>query len=72
VIGILLSGGLDDGTAGLLAIKDRGGLAVVQAPSDAELSSMPQSAIDHVAVDYVVPVADIPELLKTLVLQVSH
>lgn len=71
VIGVVLSGGLNDGTAGLLAIKERGGLAVVQAPADAEHPSMPKSAIEHVRVDFIVPAADVPELLATLVLQVS-
>lgn len=71
VIGIVLSGSLDDGTAGLLAIKDSGGQTVVQAPTDAEHPSMPESAINHVLVDYVLPVADMPALLETLVLQLS-
>jgi two-component system chemotaxis response regulator CheB len=51
VIGVVLSGSLDDGTAGLWQIKDRQGLAFVQDPDDAAHRSMPDSAIEHVAVD---------------------
>jgi two-component system chemotaxis response regulator CheB len=53
VIGVLLSGVLDDGTAGLCAVKEHGGLAFVQAPREAMHASMPESAIRHVAVDAV-------------------
>jgi two-component system, chemotaxis family, protein-glutamate methylesterase/glutaminase len=53
VIGVILSGRLDDGTAGLQAIKACGGLAVVQDPGDAEEPGMPASAIDNVAVDHI-------------------
>jgi two-component system, chemotaxis family, protein-glutamate methylesterase/glutaminase len=65
-IGVVLSGALDDGTSGLWTIKHRGGLAVVQDPNDADISSMPENAIREVDVDHIVPVADMPELLVRL------
>lgn len=67
VIGVVLSGALNDGTSGLWAIKDRGGVAIVQDPDDALVSSMPLSAIENVHVDYQVPVSEIADLLVRLV-----
>jgi len=52
-IGVILSGSLDDGTAGLWAIKQHGGAALVQDPDDALFEGMPASAIENVAVDFV-------------------
>ena len=66
VIGVVLSGNLDDGTAGLLSIKQHGGVAVVQAPETAMYPGMPRSAIDHVPVDYVVPLEQMPAVLAEL------
>lgn len=66
VTGVVLSGGLDDGTAGLWTIKQWGGTAIVQDPGDAQVSSMPQSAIRSVAVDFVAPAAAIAPLLVQL------
>jgi len=53
LIGMLLSGANADGTEGLKRIKELGGLVVVQNPSEASVSYMPQQALDDVQVDYV-------------------
>jgi two-component system chemotaxis response regulator CheB len=66
VIGIVLSGNLNDGTAGLLSIKQHGGIAVVQDPDTAMYPGMPQSAIDHVPVDHVAPLDQMSALLVEL------
>jgi two-component system chemotaxis response regulator CheB len=66
VIGVVLSGALDDGTAGLWRIKHSGGIAVVQDPGDAEVPSMPENAMRQVKVDYSVPLADMAALLVKL------
>lgn len=66
VIGVVLSGVLDDGAVGLGIIKSLGGIAIVQDPGEAAFPGMPQSAIDHVDVDYVLPVAEIPRTLASL------
>jgi two-component system chemotaxis response regulator CheB len=66
VVGIVLSGNLNDGTAGLLRIKQRGGLAMVQDPETALYQGMPRSAIEHVAVDHVLPVEEISALVAKL------
>ena len=68
-IGVVLSGNLDDGTSGLLAIKRRGGIAVVQDPGEAMFPSMPQSAIDHVNVDHIVKLDRMGTLLEELAQQ---
>ena len=67
VIGVVLSGMLDDGTAGLQAIKARGGLALVQDPADALFPGMPDSALENVAVDHYAAAADLAALLAELV-----
>jgi two-component system, chemotaxis family, protein-glutamate methylesterase/glutaminase len=66
VVAVVLSGALDDGTAGLWTVKHRGGVAVVQDPLDAEVPSMPENALREVAVDYTVPVAEMADLLVRL------
>src|SRR4051812_18934534 len=67
VVGIVLSGALDDGSAGLSAIKMRGGLAVVQHPEDALFASMPNNAMAYVAVDHVLSADDIGLRLRELI-----
>jgi len=67
VIGVVLSGSLDDGTAGLIAIKIRGGVAVVQEPAEAFSSEMPRNAMRYLDVDHVKPAAKIGPLLVRLV-----
>lgn len=67
VIGVVLTGNLDDGTAGMLAVKSAGGVAVVQHPDDARYDGMPTSVVRHVEVDHVVPLAEMAALLARLV-----
>lgn len=66
VISVVLSGVLDDGTAGALAVRQRGGVSVVQDPSDAMFPGMPESAIAHGAVDHLVAAKDLGDLLSRL------
>lgn len=67
VVGVILSGMLDDGTAGLAAIKQRGGIAVVQDPADALFAAMPANALRRVkGVDYSPPLDEIAPLLVQL------
>lgn len=66
VVGIVLSGLLHDGTAGLIEIKERGGMAIVQDPREAAVPCMPQSAIKHVAVDHILSSADMAHVLFEL------
>lgn len=66
VVGVVLSGYLDCGTAGMMSIKARGGLSVVQDPSSAQASDMPRSVISKVAVDHVVRPDELAALLGRL------
>ncbi|WP_376962225.1 chemotaxis protein CheB [Azospirillum sp. A26] len=66
VVGVVLSGTLDDGTSGLRAIRRCGGIGVVQDPGDAEWPGMPQSAIDNGEADHVLPLDHMPALLSRL------
>jgi two-component system, chemotaxis family, protein-glutamate methylesterase/glutaminase len=67
VIAVVLTGMLDDGTAGLIAVKRCGGVTVVQDPRDAAYSGMPLSALDDADVDYCVSIAEMGPLLVSLV-----
>lgn len=67
VVGVVLTGLQNDGTAGLLAIKRCGGIAMVQDPTDALYPDMPLSALEHVEVDYCVPLLKMGPLLYRLV-----
>ena len=67
VIGVVLSGSLDDGTAGLRAIKKSGGIAIVQDPAEALYSTMPQSAVANNSIDYVLDAREIAPVLRSLV-----
>ena len=66
VVGVILTGALDDGTSGLWAIKQRGGIAVVQNPEDAFISSMPANALEYVEIDHCLPLSELPALLARL------
>jgi two-component system chemotaxis response regulator CheB len=67
VIGVILSGRFDDGTAGMQAIKACGGLAIVQDPMDAEEESMSSSAIANVAIDHKVKADQLAQTLNELI-----
>jgi two-component system, chemotaxis family, protein-glutamate methylesterase/glutaminase len=70
VIGVILSGNLNDGSHGLRLVKERGGVAVVQDPDQALYPGMPSSAIEHASVDHVFPIAAIGDLLTRLAREV--
>jgi two-component system chemotaxis response regulator CheB len=64
VIGIILTGMLQDGTAGMIAIRKCGGTCIVQDPAQAEYPDMARSVLDNVTVDYCLPLQDIPTVIK--------
>ncbi|AFZ68615.1 chemotaxis protein CheB [Deinococcus peraridilitoris] len=66
VIGVVLSGVLDDGTSGLWTIKRLGGLALVQDPAEAQFGAMPEAALQHVEVDEVAPARELAGVLSHL------
>lgn len=66
LIGVVLTGANYDGSQGLRAVKQNGGVAVVQDPDDAEARQMPQSAMAATEVDYVVALDGVAALLRKL------
>lgn len=66
VIGILLTGYLDDGTAGMKAIKRCGGTSIVQDPDEAEYPDMPRNALNNVEIDHCLPIAEMGALLERI------
>jgi len=66
-IGVVLTGNLDDGTVGMQAIKRMGGIGIVHDPDEALHPGMPRSAMTHVAVDHVLPLAEIAPTIVRLV-----
>jgi two-component system chemotaxis response regulator CheB len=67
VLGVILSGTLDDGTDGLRLIKQHGGATVVQDPDDAAYGDMPRNAIEYVHPDRIVPLAGLGATLFELI-----
>jgi two-component system, chemotaxis family, protein-glutamate methylesterase/glutaminase len=73
VIGVILSGALDDGSAGGRAIKRCGGTIIVQSPTDAQFPEMPRSAVEAAPADYVVPHRAIPGAIQEAIARIpSH
>lgn len=66
VIGVVLTGARDDGATGMRVIKQRGGIAIVQDPTEAPFPSMPMSVLQTVKVDYSLPLSAIAPLLHEL------
>src|SRR5688500_12382303 len=69
VIGVVLSGLLNDGTSGLWSVKRLGGVTIIQEPEDADYPSMPLNVLEYVKVDYVVPASNMGVLLSKLAKQ---
>jgi len=67
-IAVLLSGNLDDGAAGMLAVRHRGGIAIIQDPADAQVGEMPERALAYAGADYLLPTKEIAARLTDLVL----
>jgi two-component system, chemotaxis family, protein-glutamate methylesterase/glutaminase len=66
VIGVVLSGLLNDGTSGLWSVKRMGGIGIIQDPDDAQFPSMPANALEYVDADYILPVSEMGPVLSKL------
>jgi two-component system chemotaxis response regulator CheB len=66
VIGVVLTGYLDDGTSGLWSVQQMGGVTIVQDPREAQFPAMPANALEAVAADYIVSIAALAPLLTRL------
>jgi two-component system, chemotaxis family, protein-glutamate methylesterase/glutaminase len=69
LVAVILTGSLNDGSEGLIAVRRAGGVAVVQDPKDAEVPDMPQNALDAAGADHCVPLKEIAPLLERLARQ---
>jgi len=66
VIGVILTGAMDDGASGMFTVKAKGGIAIVHDPKEALVADMPLSALEATEVDYCLPLAQIASLLVKL------
>jgi two-component system chemotaxis response regulator CheB len=66
VIGVILTGMLEDGTSGMWAVKSCGGICVVQNPAEAEYQDMPQSVLNKIKVEHIANLDDIPDIIKNI------
>lgn len=67
VIGVILSGMLNDGVSGLWTIQQQGGLVIVQDPNDAEQPQLPENTLEYVDADYIIPASDMGPIIASLV-----
>ena len=67
VMAVVLSGNLDDGSLGMMAVRSRGGVGVVQDPSDAQAGEMPRRALEYAGADYILPAGEIGAKLSELI-----
>jgi two-component system chemotaxis response regulator CheB len=72
LIGVILTGANADGSQGLKKVKERGGIAIVQDPADAQAPNMPLAALAAVKADFVVPLAQLGALLNELLDKPTH
>jgi two-component system, chemotaxis family, protein-glutamate methylesterase/glutaminase len=67
VIGVILTGLLDDGTAGMVAVAGCGGTTIVQDPEEAQYPDTPLSVLQAIPVDYVAKLAEMGEIISTII-----